>query len=138
MISYERGEGVTQTTDSNGEAIFSDLANGYYEIKETQPPAGYILKGDSIFYIRVNGQGIQSVIKADGTAPSEWQPDTTQNGPITYDAETMTVTVGNTPGTALPQTGGIGTTLFTALGGLMTATAGVILTIRRKRKPAEG
>ncbi|MBO5639891.1 MAG: LPXTG cell wall anchor domain-containing protein [Oscillospiraceae bacterium] len=35
------------------------------------------------------------------------------------------------------QTCGIGTTLFTALGGLMTTTAGAILTIRRKRKPAE-
>ena len=38
----------------------------------------------------------------------------------------------------LPQTGGIGTTLFTALGGLMTVTAGAILTMRRgKRKTAE-
>ena len=42
-----------------------------------------------------------------------------------------------TGGYELPQTGGIGTTLFTALGGLMTATAGAILTIRRKRKTAE-
>ena len=39
----------------------------------------------------------------------------------------------------LPETGGIGTTLFTALGGLMTVTAGAILTMRRgKRKIAEG
>ncbi|MBQ7437914.1 MAG: LPXTG cell wall anchor domain-containing protein [Oscillospiraceae bacterium] len=38
--------------------------------------------------------------------------------------------------TQLPQTGGIGTTLFTALGGLMTAMAGAILTLRRKRKTA--
>ena len=38
----------------------------------------------------------------------------------------------------LPETGGIGTTLFTALGGLMTVTAGAILTMRRgKRKPME-
>ena len=47
----------------------------------------------------------------------------------------------NTPegGYELPQTGGIGTTLFTALGGLMTVTAGAILTMhRRKRKLAEG
>ena len=46
----------------------------------------------------------------------------------------------NTPvgGYELPQTGGIGTTLFTALGGLMTVTAGAILTMRRgKRKTAE-
>ena len=33
-------------------------------------------------------------------------------------------------GYELPQTGGIGTTLFTALGGLMTVTAGAILTIK--------
>ena len=39
-------------------------------------------------------------------------------------------TVENTPGTALPQTGGIGITLFTALGGLMTAMAGAILTMK--------
>ncbi len=47
----------------------------------------------------------------------------------------------NTPvgGYELPETGGIGTTLFTALGGLMTVTAGAILTMRRgKRKIAEG
>ena len=34
----------------------------------------------------------------------------------------------------LPQTGGIGTTLFTALGGLMTATAGAILTMKSYRR----
>ena len=36
-------------------------------------------------------------------------------------------------GVQLPNTGGAGTTLFTALGGLMTATAGAILTLRRRR-----
>ena len=34
----------------------------------------------------------------------------------------------------LPETGGIGTALFTALGGLMTVTAGAVLTLRRKRE----
>ncbi len=34
----------------------------------------------------------------------------------------------------LPQTGGIGTTLFTTLGGLLTVTAGAILTMRRKKQ----
>ena len=39
-------------------------------------------------------------------------------------------------GFKLPQTGGIGTTLFTALGSLLTVTAGAILLLRRKRKTA--
>ena len=45
-------------------------------------------------------------------------------------------TIRNTPmsGVELPQTGGIGTALFTAVGGLMTVTAGAILTIRRKKQ----
>ena len=44
----------------------------------------------------------------------------------------------NTPedGYELPETGGTGTALFTVLGGLMTAAAGAILTLRRKRKTA--
>ena len=37
-------------------------------------------------------------------------------------------------GYELPSTGGIGTTLFTALGGLMTATAGAILTMKSYRR----
>ena len=45
-------------------------------------------------------------------------------------------TIINTPegGYELPRTGGIGTTLFTVSGGLMTAMAGVFLALRRKRR----
>ena len=48
-------------------------------------------------------------------------------------------TITNTPmsGVELPQTGGIGTTLFTALGGLMTATAGAVLTMKSYRRRKE-
>ena len=40
-------------------------------------------------------------------------------------------------GYELPSTGGIGTTLFTALGGLMTATAGAILMMKSYRRRKE-
>ena len=40
----------------------------------------------------------------------------------------------NRRGCAAPQTGGIGTTLFTALGGLMTATVGAILTLKKRKE----
>ena len=45
----------------------------------------------------------------------------------------------NTPGVELPSTGGAGTALFTALGGLMMAAAGAILMLksyRRRKKNA--
>ena len=60
-----------------------------------------------------------------------------ENKPTQIAYDDLTFTVGNTPGTALPMTGGPGTALFTALGGLMTATAGAILTLvsfRRRRE----
>ena len=75
----------------------------------------------------------------DGEMYIGWRKMTTpleEDNKLVFDADINTFTIGNTPGTALPQTGGIGTTLFTALGGLMTATAGAILTIKRKRKTA--
>ena len=61
----------------------------------------------------------------------------TEADKIQFANETNTFTVGNTPGTALPQTGGIGTTLFTALGGLMTATAGAMVTMKSYRRRKE-
>ena len=64
----------------------------------------------------------------------------TGNGLIFNQGETPRAINGqivvNTPegGYELPSTGGIGTTLFTALGGLMTARAGTILTMKSYRR----
>ena len=48
--------------------------------------------------------------------------------------KSKTFTVGNTPGTALPNTGGSGTLLFTAGGFALILMAGALLIGRRKRK----
>ena len=76
--------------------------------------------------------------KVDGEPLNKWDDTQTSGGVVkTFASKTDTMnalaTVENTPGTALPQTGGIGTTLFTALGGLLTATAGAILTMKSYR-----
>ena len=102
-----------------------------HEISETKLPAGYIQTDDGKFYIQAINGVIKILTKDAEKVITEWEERTlSQQDKLEFDASTITVTVGNTPGAALPNTGGSGTNLFTALGGLMTATAGVILTLR--------
>ena len=52
---------------------------------------------------------------------------------VTYNSEELSFTVPNTPGSPLPDSGGIGTTLFTALGSIISIFAAVMLLLRRNR-----
>ena len=85
--------------------------------------------GDYAYFVK------ETNIQLEGyKAPSYSSPSAPTRGEAAYDKGTIVnKQVG---GYVLPQTGGIGTALFTALGGLMTATAGAVLALRRKRKTA--
>ena len=52
------------------------------------------------------------------------------------DDATWQIRVWNNPGVELPSTGGPGTALFTAIGGIMTAMAGAILTLKKRKEHA--
>ena len=138
------------TTDKNGKGTCNSLLSGYYEIKETKAPGGYVMTPEAA-YIKVSGGIVQRISKAvDDTATTDKNESKVVNWPTVLEASTegmirfkaakaasgtagatnAAITVGNDQGVELPQTGGIGTTLFTALGGFMTATAGAILTIK--------
>jgi len=75
-------------------------------------------------------------IKADGTtgATSTSSFTMTNNGAETKKSSTgdLTSQIPNTQGVELPSTGGIGTTIFYVLGGLLVIGAAVILVARRK------
>ena len=137
-ISYVDNSSVTVTTANGGTAVFSDLTVGYYEIKEVKSPDGYIIRGDSTFYIKATGAGIQLVIREDGKAPEEWNTAET-SGNVTLEAlgtTTATATVTNEPGAALPSTGGPGTKMIWLLGILLTGLAGAGLMMKRRRHEA--
>ncbi len=136
IISYAENSAVDVTTANGGTAAFSNLTTGYYEIKETKAPDGYILKGDSTFYIKVTSSGIQLVIRDDSKAPDEWETATGNNGAVTYVADSRTATVVNEPGAALPSTGGPGTTALYLLGIMLTGLAGAGLVMRKRRRVA--
>ena len=136
--------GTDHKTGADGEATFTGLSAGYYEVVEAEIPAGYVQTGDGVFYIKVENGTVSLATRTitedgEGVKHVSWNVNS-GDAKLVFTAavgeDPATAQVGNDAGTALPNTGGIGTTLFTALGGLVTATAGAILTMKtwRRRK----
>ena len=125
--------GIPATTNGEGEASFNDLEAGYYEVRETGVPAGYVLTGDAACYIRIADGSIE-MIKVNATG-NGWDVVNTA-GNFEFAAASGTdnakVTVSNEPGAALPNTGGPGTWLFTILGSILILGAGVLLWRKRR------
>ena len=130
---YPVTTGDDHKTGTDGKAAFEGLTSGYYEVSETELPAGYVLTGDGKFYIKVENGAVSFVRK--GT-DGKWYPNS-GNDKMIFTAASgstpATAKIGNVAGTALPNAGGSGTALFTALGGLLTVTAGAALTIRSRK-----
>lgn len=102
---------TTLDTDTNGKLTVSGLEKGTYYLKETLAPAGYNLLTEAV----------KVVIG--------------ENGAITVGDATTTsteVTVENNAGTVLPETGGMGTTLFYILGSVLVLGAGVLLVVKKR------
>lgn len=95
-------------TDSNGEAVVRGLDDSYtYNFKEIKAPEGY------------------SVNTTDSSAT--WGTNQEASN------RTGTASMTDTKLSALPETGGIGTTIFTIVGcGIMIAAAGLFFASRRK------
>ena len=96
-------------TDSNGEAVVRGLDSTYtdYYFEEVVAPNGYSINDDD------------SIVR--------WGENQTA------DATTGTASMSDTKLSALPATGGIGTTIFTIVGcGIMVAAAGLFFASRRK------
>ena len=99
------------TSDAEGKVTaFTGLANGEYTLIEKTVPAGYNKAADVNFTVAAN----------------------------TYEAENLeqNATVVNQVGSTLPSTGGMGTTIFYILGGLLTVGA-LVLLVTKKRMTAE-
>lgn len=123
-------EGTEAHRTGKFELVLSDMP---YDLTETEAPAGYsMLTGEVKVMVQANGVSamIGSITQCTVYTNSN---STEEKG--SYDNPYIVV-IKNNPGIELPQTGGPGTELFTAIGGILTAAAGAILTTvsRRKRK----
>ena len=102
------------TTDSTGKFTIKGLDSDTYYLIEKTAPAGYNTLKEPVT-ITINSDGKVNV--------------TTEN-PNGVD----TVKVLNQTGTELPSTGGMGTTIFYVLGGVLMAGAFVLLVVRKRMR----
>ena len=100
-------------TGTDGTATFSGLKAGTYYLKETTAPDGYNINS-TVYTIVISDTG---AVTSNGTTVTQ-------------------VEVGDTP-LFTPNTGGVGTMMFTIGGAALIACAGVLFLIVRKKKSAK-
>lgn len=142
---------VTLTSDENGLFNVVGIDEGTYFLEEITPPTSYnkldapiqldvtaITKNDQNweFGNEVNGQGSTVLTALELTVDGETKSQAlTPSDSDTFGANGAVKTqVKNNKGSALPSTGGIGTTLFYVVGGTLVAGAGVTLITKKRIK----
>jgi len=127
---------------------FGGLDDGYYQLVETVVPAGYN-KIDDIYFAIVAEHSLDAMGKevlslkvvsytpADPEKGTEASVGTEQLDSFSInmteaDKPNISTNVVNNQGATLPETGGIGTTIFYVVGGLLTVGA-VVLLVTKKR-----
>ena len=115
--------------DTNGNITFAGLGAGTYTITELIAPTGYnVLKAPITITIGFDWDGENKVPVWTVTKDGETLDDVTvENNYISFD-------VTNKAGMVLPATGGIGTTIFYVLGGVLAVGALVALVTRRRMR----
>ena len=100
------------TTGENGKIEIDGLDADTYYLREVKAPAGYNKLPDDVSIV------ITGATKGD-------------NDELTY--TTVLAKVNNQSGTELPSTGGIGTTIFYVIGGVLVIGAAALLIAKRKK-----
>ena len=123
-------------TDENGKMSVSGLDAGTYYLTECVAPDGYNLLDEDVKIT------ITAAYSADGkiTNLSVTVGDETSEGTKGDGGEftgELEVTVKNFSGIELPSTGGMGTTIFYTLGGLLAVGAAVFLVTKKRMSGVE-
>ena len=142
LTTHNKGEATISLGHLNmgghlGDVSIFGLAEGTYKLVETKAPDGYVI-ADKPFEIKIEDQigelGSVGTLTVTGQYDGEIGNIVNTNG-IAESILTVWAEITNRPGSALPETGGIGTTLFTVLGVILMAGA-VAFFISRKRNSA--
>lgn len=120
------------TTDVEGKISFKGLGVGEYVLTETKTPAGYNTLDPVTITI---GCTVPDKVNV-GTELCTWTMKSSNEEivKLTYDSNTgyYNTKVVNKSGSLLPSTGGIGTTIFYVVGGILVVAAGVLLVTKKR------
>ena len=138
---------VDETTTS---FTFSGLDDGQYKLTETKTPAGYNTIDPIYFVIEATHDETADaptlntlnayLTDANGNKQTEMKDGESVNidlGTVDLTAGSITTTVVNKSGSELPSTGGMGTTIFYVLGGVLVLAAVVLLVTKKRMSGAE-
>ena len=134
----QQHNGLILTSAEGGTFKIAGLDDGTYFLREIQAPNGYNLLEEDVQLVitatTANGQDWNSGIATDALKGLTITVDNgaAQNGDL--DTGIVNVTVRNNQGATLPETGGMGTTLFYIIGGLLVVGAGILLVVRIRMK----
>ncbi len=132
---------ATETTVAT-QFVFTGLDDGKYRLTETKTPAGYNTLEPIEFEVTADHKTEIGKIDFESQERANILTKLTgeeSNGKIEFTLVNgnLATQIVNKSGATLPETGGIGTTIFYVLGGVMFAGAALMLVVRRKAEADE-
>lgn len=129
------------TTDANGIATFEGIQRGAkYYLRETVAPSNHMVAGPWILVVGDDGNAtiFPATVNADGTWVKTSETGTPLTLQTTTDSRVLLLPIQDTPwGYELPETGGAGTTSYTAGGLVLMFSGAVLLYIHSKGRKGE-
>lgn len=125
------------TTDATGEFTINGLDSDTYYLTETAAPAGYNKLAGPIKIVIAGTDATNDQGQSTKGTVTYYNYDASSTDPYNdTPSGTGKIKVLNQTGAELPSTGGIGTTIFYVLGGILVVGAGVLLVTKKRMSDA--
>lgn len=144
-VVFNETNNVIMTSAADGTFGIAGLDDGTYYLHEIKAPNGYNLLDDDLQIVitatTTNGQTWNDFVPANALTALTVTTKLGDEGavvPVAGDTTdgAVAITVENNGGSTLPETGGIGTTIFYAAGALLVLCAGVLLFVKLRMRKA--